>query len=130
MYRISRVLEMNTMVIVKVAGQVTDSDVAGWSEFLSELVSETMRWIVLDFCDVSRVDQKPAEWLVRVLPEHVLLLNCPVGIKNAVESAGRRNQVLDCVGAPGRVRCFLSLRPSTVTAGMHRADPRGGGIAA
>ena len=51
----------------------------GWSEFMEELERETGHWIVLDFCDVSRVDRKPAELLVRNLPKHVLLLNCPTG---------------------------------------------------
>jgi hypothetical protein len=33
--------------------------------------------------------------LVRTLPKHVLLLNCPTGIKNMADSAGLREQVLE-----------------------------------
>ena len=106
MYRISRVLETPSVAITKIAGQVTDFDLGGWSDFLKELEGETGRWIVLDFCDVSRVDQKPAELLVRTLPQQVLLLNCPTGIKNMADSAGLRTQVLE--PAAGHHPCFLN----------------------
>jgi hypothetical protein len=64
---------------------------------------------VLDFCDVSRVDRKPAELLVRTLPKHVLLLNCPTGIKNMADSAGFREQVLEPTA--GENHCFLNRYP-------------------
>jgi hypothetical protein len=95
MYRISRIFETSCVAILKLAGQVTDLDVTGWEDFLKDLAAETGHSIVLDFCDVCRVDRKPAELLVRMLPEHVLLLNCPTGIKNMAESAGLRRQVLE-----------------------------------
>lgn len=95
MYRISRVFETSCAAILKIAGQITDFDLAGWSEFHKDLENETGRFVILDFCDVSRVDRKAAEFLVRNLPTHVLLLNCPTGIKNMVESAGLRGQVLE-----------------------------------
>ena len=114
MYRISRVLETSSVAIVKLAGQVTDFDLNGWSEFLGELEAETGRWIVLDFCDVSRVDTKPADLLVRTLPKHVLLLNCPTGVKNMADSAGLRDRVLEPAGCPGDAhhKCCLDLSPS------------------
>lgn len=95
MYRISRVFETSSVAIVKIAGQVTDYDLGGWSDFLKEMEQETGHWVVLDFCDVSRVDRKAAELLVRTLPRHVLLLNCPTGIKNMADSGGLRAQVLE-----------------------------------
>ena len=99
MYRISRVLETSSVALLKLAGQVTDFDLNGWSEFLKELEAEGGRWIVLDFCDVSRVDPKASDLLVRNLPKHVLLLNCPIGIRNMADSAGLRGQVLEPAGA-------------------------------
>lgn len=109
MYRISKVLETSSVAITKIAGQVTDLDLSGWSDFLKELEGETGRWIVLDFCDVSRMDRKPAEVLIRTLPKHVLLLNCPTGIKNMADSAGLRTQVLEPAG--GQHPCFLNCNP-------------------
>jgi hypothetical protein len=109
MYRISRVLETSSVAIVKIAGQVTDFDMTGWSEFLKELEGEAGRWIVLDFCDVSRVDRKPSELLVRILPKHVLLLNCPTGIKNMADSGGLRGQVLEPTS--DQRSCFVNLNP-------------------
>ena len=98
MYRISRVLETSCVAILKIAGQVTDVDVNGWAEFLKEMNGEAERFLVLDFCDVSRVDPKASDLLVRNLPKHVLLLNCPIGIKNMADSAGLRGQVLEPAG--------------------------------
>jgi hypothetical protein len=105
MYRISRIFQTSCVAILKIAGQVTDFDVNGWSDFLKELEGETGHFIVLDFCDVSRVDRKPAELLVRKLPKHVLLLNCPTGIKNMADSSGLREQVLE--PSTGQNPCFL-----------------------
>ena len=99
----SRVFETPSVAIVKIAGQVTDFDMSGWSDFLKELEGELERWIVLDFCEVSRVDGKPAEVLVRTLPKNVLLLNCPMGIKNMADSAGLFGQVLEPPTTYGRV---------------------------
>jgi hypothetical protein len=113
MYRISRIFETSCVAILKLAGQVTDFDVNGWTDFLKELEGETGRFIVLDFCDVSRVDRKPSELLVRTLPKHVLLLNCPTGIKNMADSAGLREQVLEPSTAP--TPCFF--KPSNDSVG-------------
>ena len=99
MYRISTVFETSCVAILKIAGQVTDFDVNGWSEFLKEVKGDTQRHLVLDFCDVSRVDPKASDLLVRNLPKHVLLLNCPIGIRNMADSAGLRGQVLEPAGA-------------------------------
>jgi anti-anti-sigma regulatory factor len=95
MYRISRVLETSCVAVVKIAGQVTDFELSGWSDFLKELEGEPGRSIVLDFCDVSRVDRKATEILVGILPKHVLLLNCPITIKNMAAARGLGEQVLE-----------------------------------
>jgi hypothetical protein len=104
MYRISRVFQTSCVAILKIAGQVTDADLIGWSEFLKQVEKETSRYIVLDFCDVARVDRKPAELLIRTLAKHVLLLNGPTGVKNMADSAGFREQVLE--PSAGENCCF------------------------
>jgi hypothetical protein len=104
MYRISRVFETSCVEIVKIAGQVTDFDLDGWTGFLEQLQREDARWIVLDFCDVSRVDRKPADMLLRMAPKHALLLNCPIAIKNMAAARGLCGQVLESnrvVGSQG-----------------------------
>ena len=110
MYRISTVFETSCVAILKIAGQVTDFDVNGWSEFLKEVKGDTQRHLVLDFCDVSRVDRKPAEMLIGNLPKHALLLNCPTGVKNMADSAGLRDRVLEPAGGQGDAhhKCFLA----------------------
>jgi hypothetical protein len=106
MYRISRVFETSCAAIVKLAGQVSDADLSFWSSFLKELEAEAWRWIVLDFCDVSCVGRKSAEMLIQTLPKNVLLLNCPIGIKNMADSSGMRSQVLEPPSE--QPPCFLS----------------------
>jgi len=93
-------------------------DVSGWSDFLMELEGDTGHVIVLDFCDVSRVDRKPAELLVRRLPKHVLLLNCPTGIKNMADSAGLREQVLEPVTPQNPCLPDRNRRDDSVPGGM------------
>jgi anti-anti-sigma regulatory factor len=99
MYRISLVFDTPSAAIIKIAGQITDGDLDGWSDFVQEMNSEANRWIILDFCDVSRVDRQAAALLVKTLPKHVLLLNCPIGISNMVDSAGLRSHVLEASDA-------------------------------
>lgn len=101
MYRISRVLETPSVAIVKIAGQVADTDLEAWRSFIEELGSEgglqvePTHWTVLDFCDVSSVGHRAAEGLIELLPRHVLLLNVPTAIKNMAVSAGFVSQVLE-----------------------------------
>lgn len=118
MYRMSRVLETPSVAIVKIAGQITDSDLSGWADFVREMDCESGRWIVLDFCDVCRVDRKAAALLVETLPKHVLLLNCPIGIRNMADSAGLGSQILEA--ASGRTPCLrnLSLWSSSLAEGI------------
>lgn len=118
MYRISKVFETSCVVILKIAGHVTDSEVGSWSEFLKELKDETGHFIVLDFCDVSRVELKPAEAVVQNLPRHIFLLNCPVGIKNMADSAGLREQVLEPADGQPRRSLGVRLRNESVTGGV------------
>jgi hypothetical protein len=118
MYRISKVFETSCVAILKIAGQVTDSEAGSWSEFLKELKDETGHFIVLDFCDVSRVEGKAAEAVVQNLPRHILLLNCPVGIKNMADSAGLREQVLEPGYGQPRRSLGVRLRNESLTGGV------------
>jgi len=129
MYRMSRVFETSSVVIVKIAGQVTDADVQAWTSCLEEMARETSRWVVVDFCDISRMEPKAAEILIRALPKQVLLLNCSTGIKNMADSAGLGNQVLEAAGGAGQVRnlCFLNLSYRLDTLGQSGFQTRGGG---
>ncbi len=101
MYRISRVLETPSVAIIKIAGQVTDTDLGAWKSFVEELGSEggfeaePTHWTVLDFCDVSSVGRQAAELLIQLLPPNVLLLNGTTAIKNMAASAGHTSQILE-----------------------------------
>jgi hypothetical protein len=85
--------------------------------------------VVLDFCDISRIEPKAAEILIRTLPQQVLLLNCSTGIKNMADSAGLGNQVLEPASGQGQGRnlCFLNLSYRLDNLGQSGFQPRGGG---
>ena len=101
MYRISRVLETPAVVIVKIAGRISDTDLEAWRSFLEELGgeggpgSEPTPWQVLDFCDVSSIGRQAGELLIELLPQNVLLLNGPTAVKNMATSAGYASQILE-----------------------------------
>lgn len=104
MYRISRVFETPSVAIVKLAGQIADSEAEAWIVFLKELQREPPRSVVLDFCEVQWVGRKAADILVDLLPKNILLLNCPVGIKNLISSAGYSSQLLETEAANREVQ--------------------------
>jgi|GEM_PF-2173881 len=112
MFRISSVFETSSVVITKVAGQISDAELDSWSDFLASLAADPNRWLVLDFGDVSQVGPLSAERLIQSLPANVLLLNCPTGIKNMADSKGLCQQVLEptCGKAQPRCQCFLNFR--------------------
>src|SRR6185369_15877575 len=95
MYRISRVFETPTVAIVKLAGHIADSEADTWSDFLDELDLDRERRVILDFCEVSRIGRKAATILVDCAPPNVLLLNCPMVIKNMICSAGFASRLLE-----------------------------------
>jgi hypothetical protein len=106
MYRISRVFETPSVVIVKIAGRVADTDLEAWRSFLEELRGDELgsrggpgdqptRWTVLDFCEVSSIGPRAGETLIADLPANVLLLNGPTALKNMATSAGYSSRVLE-----------------------------------
>ena len=126
----SRVFETSSVTIVKVAAQACASASVTWpASCLEELGRDSFRWVVLDFCDISRIEPKAAEILIRTLPQQVLLLNCSTGIKNMADSAGLGNQVLEpaCGQGQGRNLCFLNLSYRLDTLGQSGFQSRGGG---
>ena len=117
MYRISRVLETPSVAIIKIAGQVADSDLEAWRSFIEELGSEggfqvePTHWTVLDFCDVWSVGREAAELLIQLLPPNVLLLNGPTAIKNMAVSAGHTSQILEPNNAVAAQAAGASAHP-------------------
>ena len=108
----SRVFETSAVAIVKVTGQVKNSDIEAWSDFLNELVCTDGGWVVLDFSDVSRMGQKAVAMLVDLLPQQVLLLNCPPrNSRKSMDSAGFSRQVLGLGPAEHRGLFAASILP-------------------
>jgi hypothetical protein len=95
MYRINRVYQNRSVVLIKLAGQLTDGDVGNWNQFVSDFGSGKQGDVILDFCDVAWISPKAARQLVDGLTKNLLLLNCPTAVKNMACSSGLEAQVLD-----------------------------------
>lgn len=95
MYRINRVYQNRSVALIKVAGELTDSDLGNWNQFVSELKSGKHCHVILDFCDVAWISPKAARQLVDSLTKNLLLLNCPTAVKNMACSSGFEAQVLE-----------------------------------
>lgn len=95
MYRIHRVFDNSTAVLIKIAGEVTDSDLIEWTGFLDLLGSWANREIILDFCEVPRISSRALIVLVERFGPNLRLLNCPKAMKNALASFGLSDRLVD-----------------------------------
>ena len=95
MYRIHRVLDSSSAVLIKIAGEVVDADLIEWTGFLDLLASWGNREIVLDFCEVTRISPRALTVLVERLGQNLRLMNCSKVMKSALCSFGLADRVLD-----------------------------------
>jgi anti-anti-sigma factor len=95
MFRIDKVFENDQTEIIKVEGEIKDSDAKDWAESLQSIMNESPRQIILDFCDATFISSKAVEILIHQMTPNIFLLNCPTATKNLVHAAGRSKSVLE-----------------------------------
>jgi|RhiMethySRZTD1v2_1073278.scaffolds.fasta_scaffold1618261_2 hypothetical protein len=95
MYRIHRVFDNSSTVLIKIAGDVLDCDLVDWTGFLNLLGSWGNRDIILDFCEVAHISPLALTVFVDRLSQNVRLINCSQTIKNALCSFGLADRLLD-----------------------------------
>jgi anti-anti-sigma regulatory factor len=95
MFRINKIFENYQTEIIKVEGEIKDSDAKDWAASLQSIMNESPRQIILDFCDATFVSSKAVEILIRQMTQNIFLLNCPTAVKNLVHAAGRPESVLE-----------------------------------
>ncbi len=95
MFRIDKVFENGQTEIIKVAGEIKDSDAKDWAESLQAIMNGSPRQAILDFCDVTHLSPRAAEILIQRLRTNIFLLNCPTATKNLVRAAGGSESVLE-----------------------------------
>lgn len=95
MFRIRKILENEITSIFKIEGEISNSNLSAWAEEIDGMISPNTRQILLDCSSVSSICPKALEILSKRLSEGVYLVNCPVGVKNILQSAGRSRNILD-----------------------------------
>ncbi len=95
MFRIDKVFENDQTEIIRVEGEIKDSDAKDWAESLQSIMNGASRQIILDFCDATFVSSKAIETLIRQMSQNVFLLNCPTTVQNLVHATGFSKQVLE-----------------------------------
>lgn len=95
MFRINKIFENYQTEIIKVEGEIKDSELKDWTESLQSVMNGSPKQIILDFCDVTHLGPKAAEILIQFLAQNIFLLNCPTAVKNLVYAAGWSGSVLE-----------------------------------
>lgn len=95
MFRIRKIWENDLTSILKIEGEISDSDLSIWAEEVGTLTQDGPRQTVLDCCSVTSISPKALEVLSGRLSGGIYLVNCPVWIKNILHSAGRSKNILD-----------------------------------
>jgi hypothetical protein len=95
MFRISKILENEKTSIFKIEGKIIDSDLSAWADEVGGMTQDGEHQIIFDCCSVSSISPKALTILLGRLSDGIYLVNCPVGVKNMLQSAGRSKNILD-----------------------------------
>ena len=95
MFRIDKIFENYQTELIKVEGEIKDSDVKDWAESLQSMINGSPKQIIFDFCDATHLSAKSVEALIQQMADNIFLLNCPTAIKNLVNAAGWSESVLE-----------------------------------
>ncbi len=95
MFRIKKIFENEQTVLFKVEGEIVESDLDDWSNWLESLFMHTNKQFIIEFCHLVIVTQKGVEKLFEHMRSNVYLLNCPTAVTNIAHSLGFSKNVLD-----------------------------------
>ncbi|MGH7456615.1 MAG: hypothetical protein ACRENG_35025, partial [bacterium] len=77
MFRIDKIFENYQTELLKVEGEIKDSELKDWAESLQSMMNGSPKQIILDFCDATFVSSKAVEILIHQMTQNIFLLNCP-----------------------------------------------------
>jgi len=95
MFRIDKIFENYQTEIIKIEGEIKDSDARDWAESLQSIMNGSPRQIIFDFCDATFVSSKSVAIPIQQITQNIFLLNCPASVKNLIHAAGFSKQVLE-----------------------------------
>lgn len=95
MFRIDKVFENYQTELIKVEGEIRESNMQDWAESLQSCTNGSPKQIIFDLCDATFISSKAVEILIQRLAANVFLLNSPTAVKNLVHSAGWSQNILE-----------------------------------
>lgn len=94
-FRIRTILENELTSILKIEGSISEDDLSAWAKEIGRITSSGVHQTVLECSSVSSICPEGLNVLLGRLSNGVYLVNCPVGVKNMLQTAGRSKHVLD-----------------------------------
>ena len=95
MFRVKNVFENEHTVLLKLEGEIVESNVNDWSNWLESFSEQTNKQIILEFCHLIFVTQKGIEKLLEKMAPNIYLLNCPTDVENIAHAFGFSQNVLE-----------------------------------
>lgn len=95
MFRIEKIFENHQTELIKVEGEVNDSEVIDWADSLQAMLDDSLKQIILNFSELTFLCPKAVEALIHCMTPNLLLLNCPTALRNRIRAAGWPENILD-----------------------------------
>lgn len=95
MFRIDKVFENYQTELIKVEGEIKESNLKDWAESLQSFTNGSPKQIIFDLCDATFISSQAIAILIQRLTANVFLLNSPTAVKNLVHAAGWSQSVLE-----------------------------------
>ncbi len=95
MLRITKTFENDRTSIYKVEGKITEEILAVWTKELRALGHIPGRHIILDFSQVWSICIKGVDVLVKLMSDHLYVMNCPMEVRNVLQAAGLSARMLE-----------------------------------
>lgn len=95
MFRIRKIFEHDLIIILRIEGDINNTNLVSWSEEIKVLLKDSEHQFILDGSAVSFITPKAVELFTDILSNDIYLLNFPVNFRNMLHSAGWSSRVLE-----------------------------------
>lgn len=95
MFRAKNVYSSSATTIIKIEGEIRESDIEPWAEVMAELKHSSGCELVLDFSSVGFMTPRAVSVLQQHINDNMYLLNCSSLVRNMLQTTGLNKNVLD-----------------------------------
>jgi hypothetical protein len=95
MFRLNRVFDNGSTVLIKITGEIQEADLEEWIHFLRRLSDWSGCEIILDFCAVAPMTAAAIAALASEPGSNVYFVNGSMSMRAVVTSLGHANRLLD-----------------------------------